>query len=220
MINMIEIVWKILWRTPLYPYVLKCAEGIYSRKIERAWVQSGRRGAPPPRIKHEILRGYLRDCGLRVFVETGTYRGGTVEAVRRDVEKVYSIELSVPLCQAARRRFKSAKNVELIQGDSGVALEAVVGKIQEPALFWLDGHYSGGVTAKGERETPVLEELRHIFARSNRSVILIDDADCFDGNAENAYPSLEELMAFVKSNCRDADVSVADNIIRIVPSKT
>jgi len=214
---MIDFVWKILWRTPLYPYVLKLAEDVYSRKAERAWIRSGKRGVPPPRMKHEILRKYLRDYGLRVVVETGTYRGGTVEALRRDVAEIYSIELSVPLYQAARRRFKSAKNVKLVQGDSGVAIEAVVKELQEPALFWLDGHYSGGVTAKGEKETPVLEELRHIFPSKNRSVILIDDAENFNGGAESAYPSLDELTAFVKSNCENAEVSVEDNIIRIVP---
>jgi len=216
---MIEIVWRLLWRTPLYPYVLKFAEAVYSRKVERIWLRSGQKGVPPPRVKQDILRHYLREYGLQVLVETGTYRGGTVEALRKEVSKVYSIELSTSLYQAAKRRFKSAKNVVLFQGDSGVVLGAVLKELKEPALFWLDGHFSGGVTATGETETPILQELEHIFAKSARPVILIDDAKDFSGGAGNAYPSLAELMAFVKTKYVGAEISVKDNIIRIVPPK-
>ena len=51
------------------------------------------------------------------------------------------------------------KNVELLHGDSGTELGNVMNKINQPALFWLDGHYSAGVTAKGDKDTPIYEEL-------------------------------------------------------------
>ena len=64
----------------------------------------------------------------------------------------------------------------LIQGDSGVELGNLVGKLSGPALFWLDGHYSEGETAQGPKDTPIFEELEHIFsARRDGDVILIDE---------------------------------------------
>ena len=38
----------------------------------------------------------------------------------------------------------------------------LVRQLDGPALFWLDGHYSGGDTAKGELDTPVSAELESI----------------------------------------------------------
>ena len=35
-----------------------------------------------------------------------------------------------------------------------------------PAIFWLDGHYSAGITAMGEQATPIFKELTHIFGDS------------------------------------------------------
>jgi hypothetical protein len=55
-----------------------------------------------------------------------------------------------------------------------------VRQLQEPALFWLDGHYSGVDTGKDELDTPVSAELEAILGSPVKGhVILIDDARCF-----------------------------------------
>ena len=51
----------------------------------------------------------------------------------------------------------------MIQGDSGIELMNLAARIDQPSLFWLDGHYSAEETAKGDKETPVIEELQHIL---------------------------------------------------------
>jgi hypothetical protein len=45
----------------------------------------------------------------------------------------------------------------------------------------LDGRYSEGCTARGETNTPILQELEAIFAFCPIWVVLIDDARHFDG---------------------------------------
>ena len=37
--------------------------------------------------------------------------------------------------------------ISIIQGDSGKILNSITNKLKKPAIFWLDGHYSSGITA-------------------------------------------------------------------------
>jgi hypothetical protein len=77
-------------------------------------------------------------------------------------------------------------------------MPSVLETIHEPALFWLDGHYSGGDTARGDDDTPIRRELEHISKHPmrGRHLIVIDDLRCFDG--QNGYPSLEGLRQFTQ----------------------
>ena len=182
------------------------------------WERGGRPNPPPHPIKQRVLRDFAQNYGLRVFVETGTYYGDMVAAMRPQFVRLYSIELSADLHAKTVRRFKGCTNVELIQGDSGVELGKLLPRLTEPTLFWLDGHYSAGETAKGSKDTPILEELRHILCSENQGhVIVIDDARLFGADA--GYPTISELTAFVKSLRPDVDVAVACDAIRITPGK-
>lgn len=137
-----------------------------------------------------------------------------IEAMKNDFDLIYSIELSKELYELAERRFAGDARIKLIQGDSGVELGKLVDKLEQPALFWLDGHYSAGVTAKGEKDTPVFEELTHIFnSRHEGNVIIIDDARCF--GTDPAYPSFTELSAFIKNKMPGAKIEVKNDGIRI-----
>jgi hypothetical protein len=139
------------------------------------WLHTDHSGALPSLRKRRLLRSVGRRFGLKVLVETGTYLGDTVAAVRRDFRHVYSIELGHELARAAQSRFSGA-NVTILEGDSGRLLSSVVSGLAEPALFWLDGHYSGAVTARGDKDTPVLAELQAILASPVAGhVLLIDD---------------------------------------------
>jgi hypothetical protein len=73
--------------------------------------------------------------------------------------------------------------------------------VQEPALFWLDGHYSGGETARGAQGSPIIAELETVFSRKLDDVVLIDDIRCFTGF--DGYPSLADLKALVAARRPD-----------------
>ena len=48
---------------------------------------------PPPHVvKQRVLREYAERYELKVFVETGTYRGDMVQAMKPLFDKIYSIE--------------------------------------------------------------------------------------------------------------------------------
>src|SRR5690349_14316008 len=193
MSKLIEGVKGLLKRTPLYvPYQARRWNKIYA-----AWLRSGRPTPPPQIVKQRIVREYARRFDLHIFVETGTYLGDMVNAVKKDFDRIYSIELSLELYQNAKQRFKNQTHISILQGDSGKVLKGVLDQVQEPCLFWLDGHYSEGITAKGDLETPVIEELtciaNHPMAR--RHVILIDDARCFTGKGD--YPTVKEINDIV-----------------------
>ena len=137
-----------------------------------------------------------------------------VEAQKDHFEKLISIELSQPLFDQAVDRFGKDSHIQILQGDSGEVLKEVMKYLQEPALFWLDGHYSSGLTAKTDKNTPVLEELKTILTSPYNHGILIDDARLFTG--EEDYPSIDELCSLVKEYASERSVEVADDIIRII----
>lgn len=182
----------------------------------RQWEKSGSPIPPPHLFKQGIIREYAKKFGARVFVESGTCYGDMVEAMKREFDRIYSIELSPYLYGKVTKRFRKERNIKLILGDSGVELKNVMKEIDQPALFYLDGHYSSGMSTKGEKETPVCEELHAILrAKPFRHVILIDDARCFGVDPD--YPPVDELKKLVDSYDRGLQVTVKDDCIRIAP---
>ncbi|HOS97429.1 MAG TPA: hypothetical protein PLU54_07225 [Deltaproteobacteria bacterium] len=185
------------------------------RKVVGQWIQRGRPVPPPHKVKQLVIREYAQRHGIRVFVETGTFRGEMLDAVGDLFDRMYSIELSTELYAKAREKFRGRRDIELIQGDSGEELGKILTALREPALFWLDSHYSGGVTAKGVSETPIFTEIAHILdAQDLRHVLLIDDARLFGTNPD--YPSIAELSEFIISRRKDAAITVEDDVIRVI----
>jgi hypothetical protein len=139
-----------------------------------------------------------------------------IEATRRQFERIWSIELDHALFVRASARFSGRRDrhIRIRQGDSSIVLKEVLAQIEGRALFWLDAHYSGPGTAHGTLETPIRSELELILARrTDRDVILIDDAHAFDGRQ---YPVLDDFVEELRSHEGVQEVSVADNIIRIL----
>jgi hypothetical protein len=149
----------------------------------------------PPFISHaekqQIIEKYRAAFQPSVFVETGTYMGDMIEAQKHKFSSLFSIELSTQLYTKAKERFKNDLHVEIVNGDSATALKPILNKIEGRVLFWLDGHYSGGITAKGKSECPVIDELKSIFGVGCDCIVLIDDARLFVGKYD--YPTIEEL---------------------------
>jgi hypothetical protein len=182
-------------------------------RAEWKWRRTDRFGPMPARAKRHLLRRYGREFGLHILVETGSYLGDTVAALRRDFSHVYSIELSPELAQRAKRRFQNARNVTIVEGDSGTALPDIVSSLHTPALFWLDGHFSGGVTARGSLDTPVIAELETALKHPTQGdVILIDDAAWLDDHLGG--DGLEQIRTRILAERPQWTVELRNDILR------
>jgi hypothetical protein len=208
---------KIIKKLPFYRTITNWRTQRQQIEQLRQWELNGKLLPLPHLLKQEILRGYIEKYELKLMVETGTYFGDMVDALRKSLTRIYSIELSEYLATEAQERFKACDNVIILQGDSGREIEKVIQKLTLPTLFWLDGHYSAGITDKGENETPILAELAHIFnAPDIRHVILIDDARAFGKIPD--YPTLNALESFIHAKRSNMAITVQDDIIRVTPS--
>lgn len=172
--------------------------------------------ALPPPTKKTFIR--QAQCMLRypTFVETGTFLGETSSFAASLFSSVHTIELSPGLAQRAADRFARVPNVMVHQGDSGKVLRDLLPTIDAPCLFWLDGHFSGGITARGETDTPILTELEAIAEHAAYpDAILIDDVRVF--GTDDAYPTLEEVIARLRQINPAFRIGVTADILWATP---
>jgi hypothetical protein len=166
--------------------------------------------------KQNIVLSYAREYAVKCFIETGTCFGNMVHTIKDEVERVYSIEVDDTLFNIARLRFSFSPNVTILNGDSGETLHRLLPTVRERCLFWLDAHYSGGITGKGLTDTPIIQELKAIDAHVVKNhIILIDDVRCF-GNGD--YPSLETVCKAIRGIDDNYRIEIKDDILRAVTS--
>jgi hypothetical protein len=152
----------------------------------------------PHLLKRRLIASRVNAFRPKVFVETGTLFGDMTYAQRNNFRQLFSIELDEYLFERALLRFKHYSHIRILHGDSGQMIAKVLQELDEPCLFWLDAHYSGGITAHGVEMTPVFDEIRHILNHPVRNhVIVIDDARLFNGT--DGYPTFRVLRDFVDS---------------------
>jgi hypothetical protein len=111
------------------------------------------------------------------FVETGTYKGeGIEEALKFQFKELFSIELHKSLYEECVLKFKNNNKIKLFYGDSAEVLTEIIKDLNDRITFWLDGHFSGDHTAKGNKISPILEELEQIKNHKIKNhTIIIDD---------------------------------------------
>lgn len=186
-----------------------------ARRETYHWIAQGCPSPAPQAVKLRIVRSYVKGYGTPVFIETGTFLGSTIEVIARTGVRCHSIEIDPAIHTRAKNVLARHRNIDFILGDSGIELPKLLSTLTEPATFWLDGHYSGGVTGRAELDSPISVELDAILNHPvKRHVVLIDDARCFDGT--EGYPKLSSLLSQFDGNL-PYRASVSADIIRIEP---
>ncbi len=187
----------------------------WKKQQVRKWIKSGKKTSPPHFYKSTILKDYAKKkYSLDILIETGTGKGNMIQAVLKCFKKIYSIELSSELYNQAKKHFLKHDHIKLYHGDSAYILPEILSNITQPVLFWLDAHYSGGKTARGKIDTPIMKELEAIFKYSKHDhVLLIDDANLFNG--KNDFPTLDKLREFILKNRPKWKFINKDNVIRV-----
>lgn len=187
-----------------------------SRAVLSAWQAKDKPAPPPNCLKYDCIRQYARRFATPILVETGTWKGDAIFALRHDFREIHSIELAPEIHAEAKKTLAHWPHIHLHFGDSGRELPRVVRGLTDSTLFWLDGHWCAANSARGEKDSPIVEELDFLLRRPvGQNVVLVDDARCFTG--QDGYPTVEEVRAMVAAHRPAATFEVADDIIRIVP---
>ena len=183
--------------------------------LVRRWLQTPRSTIVPQVIKRSILFSMARDRGINVLVETGTYLGDTFAYALCSFKEVHTIEVDPRLHERAKRLFGHKTGAILHIGDSGDILPEIVDKLKEPAVFWLDGHFSSHVTGRGNEDTPIEKELKAVLGAPYPHVAVIDDARLF--GTDPAYPALDKVVEIQHSLRPGYCFFVAADVIVIAP---
>ncbi len=170
-----------------------------------AWKQTGYASPPPDFVKKEALLRNLSKLDPRetLFIETGTAAGTTARMVAARGYQVTTIELAEHLYQYSRALLEPM-GVTCLHGNSVALLPKVIDAIPpEMSVFcWLDGHYSGDGTAKGDSDIPIVQELLAIERRIARSekplLVQVDDIRMF--GVDEMYPELDHLVDYCRKN--------------------
>jgi hypothetical protein len=201
---------QLLQRTPLYGTYK--ALGHYPDYWY--WILRGRPLRSPHLLKQKVVREYGERFKLRTLVETGTYYGEMVSAMKRRFDHIYSIEFVPELAERARRKFARELHITIFCGDSRTVIPEVLSLLASPALFWLDAGYYGWVGKQGDQQR-LSSELEMILSHPYPHILLLDDARGLTGR--DGVPSVKDVTAYVEGKFPRRIVEVKHDIMRITP---
>ena len=119
----------------------------------------------------------------KLVIETGSHLGdGINKFIENGFERIVSIEIDTILFEHCKNRFRDNESVEMVNGNSVDYLRENIQKMPDEVLFFLDAHFSGGITSYADgQKVPLLEELEIILSgfMGDTCSIIIDDADYF-----------------------------------------
>lgn len=199
---------RLLQRTPFY--------GVYKAVGHYPdywyWILRGRPSRSPHLLKQKVVQEYGEKFALKTLVETGTYYGEMVAAMKGRFDRIYSIEFVPELADRAKRKFARDAHVQIFCGDSRVVMPEVLALLNGPALFWLDAGYYGWVGIR-TNEQRLSAELEMILSHPFPHMILLDDARGLTGR--DGIPSVEDVKNYVESKFPQRSVEVKYDIMRI-----
>jgi hypothetical protein len=173
-------------------------------------------------VPTQAVRGLSSLNNATVFVETGTFRGDTTRWASAHFKTVHTIERSEPLYRRFGEPLSNLGNIMPHFGDSRTILPRILEDIGDSrAMYWLDGHWSGGVTAGETDECPLAGELACLRERS-QDIILIDDSRLFlaappPPHNPAHWPTIAEIVQLLDAPDKRY-VQVIDDVIFAVPN--
>ncbi len=121
------------------------------------------------------------------FIETGTHEGETILNMENHFDNLYTIEINPDYYNNFLQKYNRNK-IKCFLGDSSIVLSDIVKNINGKSIFFLDGHYIGGIK-HSIIDCPLIQELNNIkLYHKEEAIIIIDDFRLFgliDINKEN-----------------------------------
>lgn len=158
--------------------------------------------------------------GLKVFVEGGTYTGGTAINASKVFDFIFTIEKSDQMYEVAKHNLSGIAEITLLKGDTREHIDSITQQ-NHNLLYWLDAHWSGGDTYGEDDECPLIGELGAIFKYNKKCAILIDDARLFLATPPKPHvlenwPTLKHI---VKAIPDEWDLIEYEDVFYIIPTK-
>jgi hypothetical protein len=166
-----------------------------------------------PHLNAKILTSIIQDSNENkseydIFIESGTYGGGTITSMYDEFDTLYTIELSEKYYQYFDdiKRNNNYDKIINYYGDTVDVLPVILQTLtpKDKSIFWLDGHWSSGDTAKGKKDCPLIEECNHIdyFYKPDKGIVLIDDYRLFGTfiNEDWSYITLDKIISCFKKH--------------------
>ena len=151
----------------------------------------------------------------KYFIESGCYDG---EGVQRAIdegcfERIYAIEPLHLFYERCRESFAQYPHVTILEGDPSNVLPGLLKKIEAPATFWLDWHYSAIPRVDDKAQIPILKELDAIYHHDIKThTILVDHVRLF-GTIDFDYIELEDILKKVREINPNYLISFLDGYI-------
>lgn len=174
---------------------------------------------PPDNLMLELASEF----SIANFVETGTYQGCTAVWASNHFRKVFTIELSQHYYQETCDKYRHFNNIKFIFGDSRTELKKIVNELQEPAIFWLDAHWSGGATYGDDDQCPLIEEIKIIGDCRFDNFIFIDDARLFTSPPQpphrpEQWSDIASIIKTIHADPNDKYIVIIEDVIIAVPA--
>lgn len=203
---------KLLQRTPFY--------GVYKSLGHYPdywyWKLRGEPERSPHLLKQRTVRDYAQRYGLRVLLETGTYYGEMVAAMKSRFDEIHSVEFDSRLAARAQKKFSRWPHIHILEGDSQRVVLEILKSLTRPALFWLDAGYYGWAGLQGDKQRLTTELEAILGHRIPGHVILMDDARGLNG--QNGAPTVGQLKRRIEAAFPGREVEVKHDILRITPA--
>jgi hypothetical protein len=160
-----------------------------------------------PSIDHAFLLELHEDYKkFKVFIESGTYRGGTIFGMEKYFEKLYTVEISKNHYDETKsiyeRGCEGVPKINFYLGDSSIIFRELLPSIDEKAIFFLDCHWSAGDTGRGEKDCPLIEEIKCINKLfRNEAIIIIDDYSLFGKKLDQDWTDItkDKILDILKN---------------------
>lgn len=156
--------------------------------------------------------------GKKYFVETGTFTGQSLNLISGLFEHLYTAEASPELFRASQALFEGLNRTN-ISGelcDSRVLLQKITPDVANESVFFLDAHYSQGLTSDEYGSCPVIDEIRIILDKSPNALIVVDDIRTMSG--KGGYPTLVQILSSLPSTLNTSvtfDQLVIDGNVKV-----
>jgi hypothetical protein len=171
----------------------------------------------------------LRDFPNEYYVETGVYRGDSIQQAidSGSFKKILGLEIDYEMVRFCKDRFDLYRHpreeLRVYESDTAIELGMHIRNVPSPITFFLDSHWQMVAgTDKGRHPFPLLDELKQIETmRKGQDIIIIDDLLYLTHPDVTGWSKKKIIDALLKINpkytIRITSNPIVDNLLIAIP---